>query len=531
VEVKFFGLNGKNVLPLAFVVLVAIAMMAFGWVGYYGSDDMSYAAGGLGWLNNSPYVGNSHWTLRHTIVAPMGLAFLIGGIGEFTLVLPTVVYFIALVIAVYVIVARNIDSATGVLAAFFVSTLPLMATQSTLVVPDFAEVFFCLVSLGLFLEATKSERPVPFLLLAGIAAGFSWLTRETVIFFLFSYAILFLFGFGIRRPLYFIMMAGFAVMVGAEFLYFAVVEGNAFHRLFVDFKTHLRVDVTEGADVVAKGFSRIASKVEGDLIGNLSRTGNLSVNRLIDPLLVPLLNQEFMFFHYVATPAAAWFAFAYRGDLQRRTFLRVFGLVGLVWFLCIWLQIGMTLLPRYYMLPTIIVAMLFAAWLKEVLWPRWPILTVGVLCFLFLTNLLGVYIDNRNPIFAERALTDFLLRSSEVVYTDPETARRGWFLYKVAGVEDRVKAAEPEPGVLFFSNPKYVVLGLMVGGSKAQKSKRLATLSPYLPQESWDVEWREAEERRWVGWLMEELGLRAFVPKEIYRRLDTPNPSVTMYRP
>ena len=61
----------KHLSSLVFVLLVAVAMMAFGWVGYYGSDDISYAAGGRGWLYDFPYVGDSHWTLRHTVVVPM----------------------------------------------------------------------------------------------------------------------------------------------------------------------------------------------------------------------------------------------------------------------------------------------------------------------------------------------------------------------------------------------------------------------------------------------------------------------------
>lgn len=521
---KFFG-------PLVLVILVAVTMMTFGWVGYYGSDDMSYAYGGLGWLNDFPFVGTSHWTLRHTIVVPMALAFLLGGIGEFTLVLPTTVYFIALVIAIYVIVERHFDSTTGAIAAFSICTLPLMVVQSTLVIPDFAEVFFCLVSLALFFEATRNERPVRLLLLAGVAAGFSWLTRETVIFFLLTYGILFLFGFGIPRRLYFVMLAGFAALVGAEFLYFAVFSGNPFHRLVVDIATHLKVNVAQGVGSIVEGIERSASKVEGDLTGNLSRTGNLSVNRFLDPLLAPLVNQEFMFFNWVATPLAVWTAFAYRGDPRQRSFLRVFGLAGLVWFLCLWLQIGMTLLPRYYMLPTVISGMLFAVWLRKVFWPRRPVVAIGILCFLFLTNIMGIYIDNRNPLYAERVLTDFLVRTDEVVYTDPVTARRGWFLYKVAGVEDRVKAAKPEPGVLFFSNPKYVELGIQEGSNGEQRLKKLDGLAPYRPKGNWHVEWRKSEGRRLVGRLLEKLGLRAVIPGEIYRRLDTPNPGVTMYRP
>ncbi len=442
----------KNVVPLSLVLLVGILMMTFGWIGFYGSDDMSYASAGEGWLNDFPYVGDSHWTLRHTVVIPMAFFFLVGGISELALVLGTSLYFLALVTAVYAVVARHFDRATGTLAALLLATLPLMATQSTVVVPDFAEVFFCFISLVFFYEATLSDRPVRFLVLAGFAAGLSWLTRETVVFFLLTYGILFLFGFGIKRRYYFIMAASFLTIVGLEFLYFTILEGNPFYRLNVDFFTHLKIAPDSLETVVGK-MARVAGAMEGESIGVLSRTGNLSVGRLVDPLLVILLNQEFMFFFYIAVPAIIWMAFFYKADTRKRTFIRVFGLAGLVWFLCLWLQIGMSLLPRYYMLPTVMVCIVFAIWIREIVWVRHSIIAIGIVGFLALNNLMGVYIDNRNPLFAERALIDFLKSTDEVVHTDTETARRGKFLYDIAGVTDRIKGAEPEKGILFFSNP------------------------------------------------------------------------------
>ncbi len=112
---------------------------------------------------------------------------------------------------------------------------------------------------------------------------------------------------------------------------------------------------------------------------------------------------------------------------------------------------------------------------------------------------MGVYIDNRNPLFAERVLVEFLTQTDEVVHTDPETARRGGFLYWVAGVVDRIKAAEPEAGVLFFANPKYTVQGLMVGGNKQKRIEGLKKLAPYRPDISWTMLWHKAEDRRLLG--------------------------------
>ncbi len=523
-------MNIENAASLLLLALFAVAMMAFGWIGYYGSDDMSYAAGGHGWLTDFPYVGVNHWTLRHTVLIPMALAILVGGISEFTLVLGTSLYFIALLLAVYTVVARHFDRNTGLLAGFLTATLPLMATQSTVVVPDFAEVFFAFVSLALFFEATRSEHPVRLLALAGLAAGFGWLTRETVVFFLFTYGVLFLFGFAIPRRLYFVMAGAFVAVMGTEFLYFTIMEGNPLYRISVDFATHLKVDVSSLGSITDR-MASTAGRIEGDLIGNLSRTGSLSVNRFLDPILVVLANQEFMFFYYIAAPAAIWTAFTHEGSEEQRIFLKIFGLTGLIWILFLWLQIGMTLLPRYFMLPIVMIIILFSVWIREVVWRRHPAIACGIIGFLFLTNLMGIYIDNSNPLYAERVLVEFLTQTDEVVHTDPETARRGGFLYRVAGVENRIKAAKPESGVMFFANPKYTVQGLMVGGNKHKRIEGLKKMAPYQPDKSWTMLWRKAEDRRLLDSLLEMLGLRALIPEEIYRRLNNPNAAVAMYRP
>lgn len=506
--------------------LVVLATAAFGWVGFYGSDDLSYAEGGLGWLQHFPYVGDSHWTLRHTLVVPMAALFGLFGISELTLVLPAGVYYLALLVLVFVMLQRHFDTATGCVAVLILGTLPLTAVAASTVVPDFAEVFFCLLSLALFFEATRRERRTTLLLLAGVAAGCSWLTRETVVFFLLTYGLLFLAGYGMPRRQYFLMAAGFLAVVGAEFAYFAVMTGNPLYRIHTDLTTHLGGDVL-GSAKTASGLEKALTKVEGELYGPLSRTGSFSVSRFLDPILVILANQEFMLLYYLAVPAAAWVALKRPFAGSGGRLLGLFGTAGLVWFTCLYLQIGMTLLPRYYLLPTVALVMVFAAWLRLVLWRAWPRLAPLLLAAMFASHLVGIYVDNRNPIFGERALVEYLRQTGETVRTDPETARRGGFLYDVAGVRDRIVAGPPEPGQLYFYNPTYVSFGAMA----FDRQKQLDRLAPYRPREDWPVAWHKEPERRLIGDVIDGLGLKTRVPGEIYRRLVQPNFPVTVYRP
>lgn len=517
---------GNDRYLVAMTFLVALATVFFGWVGFYGSDDLSYAAGGLGWLNDFPYVGVNHWTLRHTVVIPMAALFGIFGVSELTLVLPVTLQFLALLTLVFWLMRRYFDAMAACMTVLILGTLPLTAVAASTVVPDFAEVFFCLLSLALFFEATRRQPRTVLLLLAGVAAGFSWLTRETVVFFLLTYGVLFLVGYGMPRRQYFLMAAGFLAVVGLEFLYFAVQTGNPLYRIHTDLATHLGGDII-GSDKTASGLERALSKVEGELYGPLSRTGSFSVSRFLDPILVILANQEFMLLYYLAAPVALWAAVKRPFTGEGGRMLAVFGLAGAVWFICLYLQIGMTLLPRYYLLPTVALIMAFAAWLRSFLWQRSPLLTVALLVAMFASHLLGIYIDNRNPIFGERALVEYLLQTKETVHTDPETARRGGFLYKVAGVENRIVAGPPISGQPYFYNPTYVAFGFML----ANRNKQVEQLAPYRPHENWPVVWHKEAERRLIGDIIDGLGLKPILPAEIYRRLVQPNFSVTVYRP
>ena len=111
---------GAPVLLAAFTICI----IAFGWVGYYGSDDMSYAGGAIGWLENFPYVGDSHWTLRHTVVIPIAILFGFFGPSEVALVLPTILYFLAILALTYFVVQRYFDWTVACLAIVLIASLP-----------------------------------------------------------------------------------------------------------------------------------------------------------------------------------------------------------------------------------------------------------------------------------------------------------------------------------------------------------------------------------------------------------------------
>ena len=51
------GTRGQSLGLLFLVTSVFLASVSLGWIGYIGSDDVTYWSGGKGWLEHFPYVG------------------------------------------------------------------------------------------------------------------------------------------------------------------------------------------------------------------------------------------------------------------------------------------------------------------------------------------------------------------------------------------------------------------------------------------------------------------------------------------
>lgn len=535
---SFFSSNGqvtledraKSLAPIVMAVF-SLCMIWFGWIGFVGSDDHSYADAALDWLSRAPVVGNSHWALRNTLVLPIAAAFAVFGTKVFPLVLPVILYSCAALATVFYVIRKYFDVWSASLAVAVFATLPVFTVSASVAGPDMPEVFFTVLSAVLFFEATQTADPRRALILAGVVAGFGWINRETVVFFLFGYFILFLIGFGVQRRLYFLMVAGFFAVVGIQWIYYGAMTGDPLYRVVTVLRTHLGVHLGQsGLGGIVSGIERASMRHYGDLTHSvLSRNGSPSVGRLWDPFLVVLVNHNFMFLYFFGIAAVVWTTTSsvLRSAAQRKFFL-MFGIFALVWFTFLYFQVGMSTLPRYFLLPTVVVCMFVAVWLRLGVWRRKRSLAVLVVAFLLITNMAGIYIDNRDPLFPERALADYAKTVRGPIRTDPITATRGAFLYRVAGVSDRIVVGPPVGKQLFFFNPDAVLEGK---GAWDKTVKRAAQASSYRPRVGWTEVWHRDSPRKFFGMLVEYLGLKRYIPVSIFRRLDKPNPDVFVFRP
>ena len=94
-----------------FLVLVRVF-----WIGFLGSDDSLYWDGSSGWLTHFPFLGQTHWALRHTLVIPIAIARAVLGDGSPALLAPPLLYAIG-VLVVIALWMRRVAGATAAIAA------------------------------------------------------------------------------------------------------------------------------------------------------------------------------------------------------------------------------------------------------------------------------------------------------------------------------------------------------------------------------------------------------------------------------
>ena len=91
----------RRSLEVSLLAVLMGAVLTFAWVGFLSSDDLGYLSCARGWLASFPYVGVNHWEIRHPLVMLMAAIIGIFGESEFTTVLATTLYFVAVVAFTY----------------------------------------------------------------------------------------------------------------------------------------------------------------------------------------------------------------------------------------------------------------------------------------------------------------------------------------------------------------------------------------------------------------------------------------------
>jgi 4-amino-4-deoxy-L-arabinose transferase-like glycosyltransferase len=486
------GRGEMALLLIGTLAAFAVTISLF-WIGYLGSDDTLYWAGAGGWLAHIPYLGDTHWALRHTLVIPMAIARAILGDGMPALLLPSLLYAAGFLIVTALWVYRAVGLPAAAAAMALIVTNPQFILLASVANVDIVEDFYIVVAFALLHSAMDQDaarsrrRTFGMLLLVGISTGLAMLSRETSAFAVVAIGLLFLAGYGMPRRWYFLIGFGFAAVVGIEFVYVWWMSGDLFYRA----KISIHHDDTtnrwleQGAAVPL-------------------------IHPLIDPLTMLLFNHYFGPLTWIGVPLSIWLTRRGEFTVASKRLVVLTSTLGLTWAVIAagaWTELN--LIPRYFLLPALMLSILAGMALAR-LWRLGRRRLAGSLGALLIgANLFAMWIDNRNYMWGEHELVDIATRVSGSIHTDPQTLRRSSLLLEWKGIAGRVTDTPAGPGDLLYLNPAW---------SKAR------------PDLSWTIVERHGLPPTIGQLLIARLLPPGTISPSLFDKLGRGHPDVTLYR-
>ncbi|KKC26055.1 ArnT family glycosyltransferase [Sphingomonas sp. SRS2] len=381
--------------PILLAVLGIAAVWA-GWVGFMASDDGLYYYAALQWFTNPPAPGANHWATRFPVV--LGFVGSIAMFGRSLLAfhLVSLFWYLAIVGVTAGLSWQLAGRRAGWIAAILAATLPVIATNASIVNCDLPEAVFLVGGLWLLIGGRQTRSA----LFAGCSFGHAVLCRETAILALAGLAIPFLMrGAAMRRRLL-LVGVGIVLVLGAEMLFQYWVTGNAFHRY------------------------GIAANHDSHINRPANLEGNFLVHPAIDPLLVLLVNDDFGLLFWIGGAVLLLKRLPTGAVRSGRDAFFLIGGMALASFVVIsLLYTKLVLNPRYFSLAAIAMLLVVALWLSR----QTNRTVLGVLALIVASNLLLLSATNRDPRWSSEALA---------------TAARTYPRAVIAGDSDVVKRAE-----------------------------------------------------------------------------------------
>lgn len=497
--------------------LLALGLAVLQWrffVGFQASDDANYLQGAFGWLDHIPYVGNTHWTLRHTLTLPAALSVSSLGLSLFAISLPTLLYFFGFVAVQLWALHRQFSFGVASLFGLFAITTTGMVVNSTYLAPDVSELFFVGATFWVLLRALEPGADgragtVALWLAAGLLAGLAWSNRQTAAGALLACAIMAWLGGRPARSRMPWAVLGFALVVGTEWGYLTWMTGDPLYRLNVDLHHDPVNRIAEVQRVAASG-------------GWIDKEGNLSVHVVLDPILALFVSQKYGLLFWTGL-LAAWQAWRLPQGPERRCLMRLLGL-GALAYVFVAANPKLYLVPRYLLVPAWVAAVLTAWWVAR-LWAQQRRVLAGLAALAVVgTNLLCLAVENTQPRAIEQALVAWVkAHPQQPVHTDIETLERASTFFKIAGVpRTTVSSAPAARGDLVFYSAVRVEQCAAQPRCKAQAAT-------FRRQPNWVESGRLIGPSKPVGQLLQALHVAPLLPPDIARRILAPSYEVILF--
>lgn len=425
----------RNTLRAALPALLLGAFLLWlAQAGYTGEDDAHYLFAADGWLNEAPFLGTTHWHLRHPHVFAIAGSFALFGRSEAAMMLPTVLAYLGVIVLTARLVGKVAGHRAAVLASLAFAATPVFVFYAKIPYPDVSELFWGVASFACFWTALDTGR-LRWFVAAGLAMAMAWLIRSSTIPFIALYGLLFLAGFRAPRVRYLAMAVGFLPPVLIEWGYYAWRAGNPFYRFGIDMHS-LEIPTAHMVGKVAHG---LRPPFNAELMARWVPNSIVDVHWLVNPYIDFLTSPSFGPLYGLAAVAGLWLWRGAGPDGRVRAFAGVVALLAGLWIFSTIYVLNLRPQPRYFLPATwaccVLLGMAMAQVADHLPGRWWRRLAWAAFAGLLLVDV-ALVSARKDPMAAERDLVAYVADSPRPVTTDLVKAR---FLLEDRGMAWRVR--------------------------------------------------------------------------------------------
>jgi len=472
-----------RIAPTAIAAIFLLSLIYY-WNGLGPGDAERYLEAALRW-REGPWLGDTHWALRHLFVLPIVACFAAFGVSETAALLPNVAYAALTVFITWHFGRRSLGDRAAAIAAVLVAASAFFVARPLELDVYGAEAFFAALSMWLFITAQEERARATRLFLAGLVAGVASTVREPSVYLLAVFGLLIVLQRkDVLRSLVFVA-AGFAAVIAVELVVYAVAAGDPLYRYKIDLGHR---DISVNAAMTPEQAALPARALRG--LRHLATS----------PATTPMLFFTAIGLLYLRSIGALSPNAAGRS-------LRSFGAVAVLSAVIAPLVFNLSS-TRYYPLLTywsFLVVGFAISWLWAKERPRAALAAV-----------LGVVAVNvaaadfpRDGGYAEAGrLAQVAVPSTEPVYADPLTAYRARYQLRLGGMSADAAAAKAVNG-------RYATTGVLF--------LKVARVQP--PAQFWCVlETFDAPPDRWTHRLIRDAGLASVFGRRMVEITAAPTP-------
>lgn len=428
-EKKYLGVTAA-VCALVAIFLVSVASY---WHGFGPAGDAErYVDAALAWAEQGPYLGETHWALRHLYVLPMAAFYRLFGPSEFATTLPNILYAAGLVAVTFYFARRFLSEAEAFFAAAFVAVSAFLVARPMEIGVYGAEAMFAVTACWLFIGA-RQDGGARFALLAatGLFSGLAWTMREQTAYLMVAFGLLVMLE---RKQILLSLVAlgaGFGSVIFIELVVYFLASGDPFYRYNVDLH-HRAV----GWDAVIENpppWYAAAIRPFKDALD--------------DPITTPLL------FLSLGTALLMGGRMRPKASPRRDVFL-VFGVVSVV-SAVITSYVFDFAKPRYFPVLHYAVVLFCGCAVIAIADAYGKKFAAAFAMLVVFLNLAGEDFSNYNEYAEARWLATYAQKSDEQIFTDPMTASRARRYLRLKGASEgetseKLRHEDAPQGALFF---------------------------------------------------------------------------------